>query len=202
MEDKKKTVLLRALICGLTLAAIFYVTSFASTANSVRSDCVRLHILANSDSDKDQSLKLKVRDVLLKSGEELFSGSVSPDDVKQELEKSKEKLISAAEKVILDEGFEYGVDIYFIEEYFTTRSYGEYTLPAGRYKAVKVVIGEGKGHNWWCVMFPPLCLPGFCETEKEVYLTENGSELIEENPKLEPRFKIVEWFEKLYEKIG
>lgn len=202
MQEKKNSVLLRALICGITLSAIFYVTEFASTASLVRNDCIRLHILANSDTKADQDLKLKVRDALLRSGDSLFSGSISTENVKDELEESKEKLITAAKKVIDDEGFQYGVDIYLIEEYFTTRSYGQYTLPAGRYKAVKVVIGEGTGKNWWCVMFPPLCLPGFCETDKQYYLTENGSELIEDSPKLEPRFKIVELFERLYEKIG
>ncbi|HZJ75439.1 MAG TPA: stage II sporulation protein R, partial [Clostridia bacterium] len=65
-----------------------------------------------------------------------------------------------------------------------------------------VIIGEGKGQNWWCVMFPPLCLPGFSETEPESFLTENGSKLIQGKPVLEPRFMIVEWFEKLCDKIG
>lgn len=202
MEESKNSLLLRALICALALTAVFSVVSFGASANGVRGGCIRLHILANSDSDEDQALKLKVRDALLYSGEKIFSGTVSAQEAGAELEKSKDKLKSAAREVIAGEGYQYDTDIYICDEYFTTRSYEDYTLPAGRYRAVKVVIGEGKGRNWWCVMFPPLCLPGFCETEPEAYLTENGSKLIQEKPELEPRFMIVEWFEKLCDKIG
>ncbi len=192
----------RAFICAFVLTAAFSVTSFAAAAQSVRGECVRLHILANSDSEKDQELKLKVRDELLFSGSEIFSGSTDIKEVEKKLQKSRNELITAALKVIKDEGFDYKVTINICDEYFTTRSYGRYTMPAGKYKAVKVIIGEGKGQNWWCVMFPPLCLPGFSETEPESFLTENGSKLIQGKPVLEPRFMIVEWFEKLCDKIG
>ena len=84
------------------------------------------------------------------------------------------------------------------DEYFATRCYGDLTMPAGRYTAVKVVIGEGAGHNWWCVMFPPLCLPAVSEkTELDAYYTEDGVTLTKTNPGYEPRFKIAEWYEKL-----
>ncbi len=202
MEEIKYSLLLRALICALALTAAFSLVSFSAAATEVRAGCVRLHILANSDSDEDQELKMKVRDALLSGGERLFSATASANEARAELEKSKDKLKAAAREVIAGEGYQYDTDIYICDEYFTTRSYGDYTLPAGRYSAVKVVIGEGKGRNWWCVIFPPLCLPGFCETEPEAYLTENGSKLIQEKPELEPRFMIVEWFEKLCDKIG
>lgn len=198
----KKELSFRAFICAFVLTAAFYVTSFAGAAQSVRSECVRLHILANSDDEKDQELKLKVRDELLSSGFEIFSGSTDIKEIEKELLKSENELIAAALKIIKNEGFDYKVTINMCDEYFTTRSYGKYTMPAGKYKAVKVIIGEGKGQNWWCVMFPPLCLPGFSETEPESFLTENGSKLIQEKPVLEPRFILVEWFERLCDKIG
>lgn len=192
----------RALICAFILTAAFSVTSFAAAAQSVRSECVRLHVLANSDSKKDQELKLKVRDELLFLGSEFFRGDIDISQVEEKLQSSKEELIRAALRVVKDAGFDYKVSINICDEYFTTRSYGKYTMPAGRYKAVKVIIGEGTGQNWWCVMFPPLCLPGFSETEPESFLTESGSKLIQEKPVLEPRFMLVEWFEKLCDKIG
>ncbi|HZJ75804.1 MAG TPA: stage II sporulation protein R, partial [Clostridia bacterium] len=128
----------RAFICAFVLTAAFSVTSFAAAAQSVRGECVRLHILANSDSEKDQELKLKVRDELLFSGSEIFSGSTDIKEVEKKLQKSRNELITAALKVIKDEGFDYKVTINICDEYFTTRSYGRYTMPAGKYKAVKV----------------------------------------------------------------
>ncbi len=202
MTDRKTILMVKAMICALTLTLTFSVTSFAKTAQSVRTSCVRLHILANSDSDKDQKVKLLVRDALLESGSALFSGVVTADNAAQILDESKEQMIAVAEKVLNENGLPYGADIVLCNEYFTTRTYGDYTLPAGRYTAVKVLLGEAEGHNWWCVMFPPLCLPGFCETNPSAYLTEDGSSLIEEDPKLEPRFKIVEWYEKLSQEVN
>ncbi len=183
---------------ALVLSMLISIFGFGMQCADVRDDVIRLHILANSDSDADQSVKLAVRDALLESGETLFSGTVDKGNAAEALEAGKERLLSTAEKVLRENGFAYGAKIYLTEEYFQTRAYENFTLPAGKYLAVKVILGEGKGHNWWCVMFPPLCLPAAAECENvEAVLENDGAALIKSDPKYEIRFKIIEVIESL-----
>lgn len=183
----------------LTVALSFF--SFGAECGKIRDDVVRLHILANSDSEEDQAVKLLVRDALLQSGEKLFSGLVTKDDAEQAIKEDKENLEAAANRVLKENGFEYTSYIYLTEEYFATREYEEFTLPAGKYLAVRVVLGKGEGHNWWCVMYPPLCIPAALEkNDIDAILGKNGARLIRSNPKYEIRFKAVELIEKFRNK--
>ena len=181
---------------GLIIAIVFSIIGFSADCKQVRSNVVRLHILADSDCDADQNVKLLVRDALLESGADIFSGTTTVSDASDALEKEKEKLIETAEKVLRENGFDYGVTITLEREYYTTRTYENYTLPAGEYLSMKVILGKGEGHNWWCVMFPPLCLPAASSsTDIDAILGPDGAKLIQSNPKYEMRFKIVEVFE-------
>ncbi len=181
---------------GLIVSLIFSVFSFGADCNNIRDNIVRLHILANSDSEKDQAVKLDVRDELLRSGSELFGGSVTPDIAQAVLENKKDELIAVANKTLKEKGFEYEAKVYFVKEYFATRSYENFTLPAGEYSAVKVVLGDGEGKNWWCVMFPPLCLPAAVKNEPvDIYIGKNGAEIVNNYPEYEVRFKIIEVYE-------
>lgn len=181
---------------GFIIAIVFSITSFASTCDEIRTDVLRLHVIANSDSEKDQQLKLKVRDAVLTAGENIFDGSVTRENAEEKIRSEKEKLETAAKKVIEENGFDYDVEITVTEEFFNTRTYESVTLPAGKYMAVRVLIGESTGRNWWCVMFPPLCIPA-SQTDINLYLDEKEVKLVETNPKYEPRFKIVEIYESL-----
>ena len=154
---KKFKILRISLLAGFILTIAFSISGFAKTCDEIRGDVLRLHVLANSDSEEDQQLKLKVRDALLTAGKNIFDGSVTKENAEEKIEKEKEKLIETAEKVIRENGFDYPVEITVTDEFFTTRTYENVTLPAGKYKAVRVLIGESAGKNWWCVMFPPLC---------------------------------------------
>lgn len=199
MSTKHKIEISVAASLILTIALSFF--SFGAECGKIREDVVRLHILANSDSNEDQAVKLLVRDALLKSGEKLFSGLITKDDAAQALEDEKENLERIANEVLKDNGFDYTSYIYLVEEYFATREYEQLTMPAGRYLAIRVVLGEGIGHNWWCVMYPPLCIPAASEkTDIDAVLGKNGAKLIKTNPKYEIRFKAVELFEKLKNK--
>jgi len=153
-------------------------------------------VLANSDSEEDQQLKLKVRDALLKSGKNIFDGSLTRENAEEKIKEEKEILIETAEKVIEENGFDYDVEITVTEEFFTTRTYENVTLPAGKYMALRVLIGESAGKNWWCVMFPPLCIPT-AQPDINLFFTEDEIKLVESDPKYEPRFKIVEIYESL-----
>lgn len=187
---------------GLIFAIISSVTSFGLDCRSIRDDVVRLHILANSDSEADQQVKLAVRDALLSSGKELFSGTVNKENAAEALEMQKQELTETANRVLRENGFNYEAKIYLAEEYFTTRTYENFTLPAGEYLALKVILGEGAGHNWWCVMFPPLCLPAATDNaDLNAVFGEDEVTIIESSPKYEIRFKIVEIIESLKAKL-
>ncbi|MGI6773198.1 MAG: stage II sporulation protein R [Acutalibacteraceae bacterium] len=191
-----------AAIILILITTIISTAAFSTRCDEVRTNVLRLHILANSDSEADQALKLIIRDKLLTEGADVFDGSVTADNAADKIAEASERLKAVAEQTAKENGFDYEVKIEVTEEYFDTRSYENVTLPAGRYKAVKVIIGEGAGKNWWCVMFPPLCLPAAEENDErdvkiDAILTDSGVRLIESNPKFEVRFKIVEIYEKI-----
>lgn len=192
--------LIFSVTAGIVITALVSVGGFIRTSERISSDVLRLHVLANSDSDEDQALKLKVRDAVLQEGKDIFSGEMNVHNAEEKIACKKEMLIKRAQSVIDENGFDYGVDVVVTDEYFQTRSYGDLTLPAGRYTAVKVTLGEAQGHNWWCVMFPPLCLPAAQEkTDIDMYLDKNEVKLVKSNPEYDVRFKIVEWYEKIKE---
>lgn len=183
---------------ALTICISFSIVSFADISQKIRSEVLRLHIIANSDSAFDQNLKLAVRDALLLSGEDIFDGSVNIENAAQKILPRIDDLTEVAKEIVAEHGADYDVKIQLSEEYFTTRTYNTVTLPAGEYLALRVVIGKGDGHNWWCVMFPPMCLSAADEKEtlNSVLNTEEIN-LVNKNPKYEPRFKIIEIYESL-----
>lgn len=196
--SKVKLSLSIAICTSLFLSII----SFADTSEKIRSEVLRLHVVANSDSQKDQCLKLKVRDAVLDAGADIFDGTVNIENAKTKIEPEIDYLTSVAKKIINENGFDYDVKIYLNNEYFNTRTYENVTLPAGEYLALKIVIGEGRGRNWWCVMFPPMCLSA-ADEEKELknVLASDEVELVKRDPKFEPRFKIVEIIESIKAKL-
>ena len=163
------------------------------TANEIRSETLRLHIIANSDSEEDQSLKLKVRDAVLDATGELFAEVSGKTEAVSAAKYSSDDIKAIAEKVIAEEGFDYSVQVEVTEMWFETRSYEGFSLPAGDYDAVRIIIGNGEGKNWWCVMYPALCVPG---AEKAIEKYEENSEFITGSG-IEIRFKIIEWLEAI-----
>lgn len=183
----------------ISIAMIFFlgITNFAAKTEDISDNVLRLHILANSDSEDDQALKLKVRDAVLDAGENVFSGAENVQDAEKKIIADSDEILKVAQKVIEAEGYDYGVSLEITDDVFPTRTYGNITLPSGEYRAVRLVIGEGEGHNWWCVMFPALCLPGAGETSLDAVLTEDEIELVESDPGIDVRFKIAEVFENI-----
>lgn len=188
---------------GIVTAVIFSICSFAKTSEEIRSDVLRLHVIANSDSSVDQNLKLRLRDYILEEGEDIFDGSVNVENAVKKIEPKLAELENSAETFVKNAGFDYGVKITLSNEYFTTRTYESVTLPAGKYLALRVVIGSGEGHNWWCVMFPPMCVPAADKKDEiENVFTDKEIKLVESKPKYEPRFKVVEIYEQIRETIS
>lgn len=203
--SSKKKILKRieiSILCGIVLASAFSTTVFGTSCDGIRQRILRLHILANSDSEEDQAVKLKVRDAVLQEGKRIFDGSVTAKDAESILSAEKEQLESVANRVLLENGFSYTAKIEVGKSFFTTRSYeNKVTLPAGEYTAIRILLGDAAGHNWWCVMFPPMCLPAAGEdVQIDNVLSDSQEKLVESNPKYEMRFKIVEIFEKILEK--
>lgn len=187
---------------GIVVAILFSICSFAKTSEEIRSDVLRLHVIANSDTSVDQNLKLRLRDYILQEGKDIFNGSVNVENAVEKIEPVLPELEKSAKVFVNQAGFDYDVKISISNEYFTTRTYETVTLPAGKYLALRVVIGSGEGHNWWCVMFPPMCVPAADKKDEiENVFSEKEIKLVESKPKYEPRFKVVEIYEQLKEII-
>ena len=182
--------------------ALGAVTQYYVDCREVRGDVLRLHVIAASDSEADQAVKLLVRDAVLAEGAAVFDGSVTADEAQQRLSPFLGRLEKAADRVLRENGRPYTATAKLVNEYFDVRSYDGVTLPAGRYQALKIVLGEGKGQNWWCVMFPPLCLPA-AGSEEDAYAVfgGDGAKVVRGEPEYEIRFKIVEIVEKAIERI-
>ncbi len=163
------------------------------TGNEIRSETLRLHIIANSDSEEDQNLKLKVRDAVIEATGELFAEVSGKTEAVSAAEYSSDDIAQIARKVIASEGYNYEVQVEVTEMWFETRSYDGFTLPAGDYSAVRIIIGEGEGKNWWCVMYPALCIPGAKE-DIEKY-GENSDFIV--GSKYQIRFAVIEWVESI-----
>lgn len=188
---------------GIVVAILFSICSFAKTSEEIRSDVLRLHVIANSDTSVDQNLKLRLRDYILQEGKDIFNGSVNVENAVKKIEPVLPELEKSAKEFVNRAGFDYDVKISLSNEYFTTRTYETVTLPAGKYLALRVVIGSGEGHNWWCVMFPPMCVPAADKKDEiENVFSEKEIKLVESKPKYEPRFKVVEIYEQLKEIIS
>ncbi len=128
------------------------------------SELIRFHVIAHSDSLADQTLKLHVRDVVVEEMKERFSTANNRKEAEKVVATSMEEIKRLAQEQVYREGKDYPVEVIMGDFYFPTKSYGKLTLPAGDYHAVRVVIGEGKGKNWWCVLFPPLCFVDSVQT--------------------------------------
>ena len=184
----------------LTVCTLFIMLGFLPVHGEaeIYDNVLRLHVIANSDSDEDQALKLKVRDALLEGSSEVFLQCNDRASAASAVKENRALLESIAKKTILDAGYDYPVKIELGEEKYPTRSYGEICFPAGNYLSLRVIIGDGNGQNWWCVLFPPMCLSAASDNVETIPLGLTGEQyrLITETdePKYTVRFKILEVF--------
>lgn len=176
------------------------ITPLVAISEDISEKVFRLHILANSDENADQELKLKVRDRVLTFTAELYEQCENVDDAINCSKENIGEIENEAQKVVAYYGYDYDVDAYVTKEYFNTRVYEGFTLPAGMYDSLKIEIGEAKGHNWWCVMFPTVCVTG-CVDDLGESLNDNELEFVRSNNYI-VRFKAVEIIEKIKCKIN
>lgn len=148
----------KALVGGVVISALLTMCGFGAQCDEIRDKVVRLHILANSDSEEDQQLKLKVRDAVIQAAAQYLGDADGEEMALAQAKECLPKLVEVAQQTVYDNGYQYPVTAEICTMYFETRQYDEITMPAGTYDAVRFQIGEGKGKNWWCVMYPPMCL--------------------------------------------
>ena len=156
--------------------------------DSVKDEIIRFHVIANSDSDKDQQLKLKVRDEVIKFLSPLLDQSSSIEESRKILKENDEEVKKIAKKVIEENGYKYSVESELSRENFPEKIYGNIVLPQGEYEAYRILIGKSSGQNWWCVMFPPLCFVdvtkgevAYNETERQMNEVVNNKNKQDDN---------------------
>ena len=195
----------------LILFAFFVFISALSYVNAVSEDIsnsvFRLHVIANSDSDEDQELKYKVRDEVLEYMNKISSDCSSKEEVINLAYEHQDEFKQIAEQVIKDNGYDYSVNIRIGNFDFPTKTYGDISLPAGKYDALRIEIGEAKGQNWWCVMFPPLCFvdvtSGVVPDESKETIKNNLNEeeynLVsqKESSAIKFKFSLIEFFKSI-----
>lgn len=189
-------ILLKSLSLGLILTVIFSLIPFTAQCKSLEKDIFRLHILANSDLESDQELKLKVRDKVLSYTEDLYKNCETKEDTIKVTENNLVNILNVAQKEVYNLGYNYKVKGEITNMYFNTRKYGKFTVPSGFYDALRITIGKGEGHNWWCVMYPSFCLGESSDLENS-NLTDSEKNLISDNDNYIIKFQVVEWFEKV-----
>lgn len=196
MKYKKLILLLSLFIISFTY--IIYPYLETQTKEGFKDEIIRFHIRANSDQEEDQALKLKIRDEILKEMEEKFKDTKSLDESREIIKQNMREMKSITEKVIEEEGKDYEVAVRLGQDNFPTRKYGNLVFPAGDYETLLITLGEGKGQNWWCVMFPPLCFVDITHSVAYNLEKELGVALDEdEQPTLKLRWKIVEIIKKM-----
>ncbi|MFZ5989953.1 MAG: stage II sporulation protein R [Bacillota bacterium] len=202
-----KTVSAVALTVMLIMGVVF-VSYSENVSNGLADNLVRLHVIANSDSPQDQQLKRDVRDVVIKYMKEELKGTKDIDLTKKRISEKLEAIETIAKNEINRQNKDYNVKAMLGNYPFPTKAYGDINLPAGNYQALRIVIGEGEGQNWWCVLFPPLCfvdathgtVPDSVKEDLKEVLTKEEFCLVtsvddDKEIPIEIKFKIVEFFQ-------
>lgn len=160
-------------MCGMLVfcflvAASFWGSMLLGDRKLLNEELIRLHVVANSDSDEDQAVKLQVRDAVMASLGSAMADVADVDQAKAYLRENLPKIQMVANEVLTQAGFDPDAVVTLCRETFDTRVYDTFTLPAGVYESLRIVIGEGEGRNWWCVVFPTLCIPAAGEGFEDV----------------------------------
>jgi stage II sporulation protein R len=189
-----------SMVVGIVLTlAVSCLVEVKSTYDDLRQNVLRMHILANSDNPQDQELKLKVRDALLERSEEIFGECETIEDAEVQASQSLELIQSIAEDVVAENGYDYPVTAELTNMQFDDRTYDSIVMPSGYYDTVRITIGNAEGHNWWCVMYPAMCVSTYVKdepTNAEDYFDGDTLEVLENHEKYQLKLKCVEWFEE------
>ncbi len=198
---KRMTKVIIAMVMGLVGCVTLSVCGFGATCDDLSDRVLRLHVLAASDSEQDQALKLKVRDAIVQETAGMMDGVYNTALAKEQLSSQLDRIQRIAEACLKENGCDDRVHVELQETYFSTRQYETFTLPAGEYEALRVVIGEGAGKNWWCVVFPPMCLSSAEDITSSDILTDTQCEIVSSPKRYVVRLKLVEWFKEIEQRL-
>lgn len=188
---------IKSFIVAVCISIIFTMVPFSAECESISNNVFRLHILANSDSEADQSLKLKVRDKVLEYTQQIYGEADSLIEAENITAVELQNIANIAQNAVYENGYNYPVKVQICNMYFDTRYYDDITMPAGNYDALRITIGSGQGHNWWCVMYPSVCIGASSDYNSlKEKTTDDEYKLLTES-KVVYKFKIVEYFEKI-----
>lgn len=194
-----------ALLLALAAALLWGAWSL-HRQDDLQQKMIRLHVIANSDSDADQTLKLCVRDAVLHRAEDILNRSANMTEARARLRDSLPAIGDAAAQELAAQGSGYSVSVALEDTEFPRKTYDGFALPAGEYLALRVVIGAGEGRNWWCVVYPPLCTAAACELEETArssgLTADDLSLMTEENTGYVLRFRSLELWERLRQWLG
>lgn len=182
-----------ALISGMFLS----LANFNASCDELRHNVLRLHIIANSNSQSDQQLKLKIRDEILSQSGEIFNNANSIEDAVYVANERVNEFCEIANRVIDENGFSYNAVALIGDSYFETRVYDDFTLPAGTYKSLIIKVGKAEGKNWWCVIFPEICIPTAQKGDLTDTVSKESAEIAKSPKRYVMRFKAVEIFEDI-----
>lgn len=199
MKTNKSTLIIKSALIAFVLAVIYSVIPFQAVCAEIPNDVFRFHILANSDTEEDQALKLKVRDKVLEKTKILFDTANSKSDAEKFVKANLDTIEEIAQNEVYKNGYSYPVKAEIVNMHFDTRYYESYTLPAGMYDALRITIGNAKGHNWWCVMYPSICISTVDEGKEKAKTALSDDEYsVVTDDKVEYKFFIVELFQKIF----
>lgn len=183
-----------ALAIGMAAALLVgNFNAFAGKCEKLEDSILRLHIIANSDSRQDQEVKLEIRDAILEEYSEKLDGK-NLDEAITLASENLNGIEETANRILAEKGFDYRADAKLTSMYFNTRYYDNYTTPAGQYTAVRITLGEGAGKNWWCVLYPSLCL-GTAVDDECAQTFDGFDNKTAQKPEYVAKFKVIELFE-------
>lgn len=168
----------------------------------IKDNLIRFHVIANSDTEEDQNLKLKVRDAVIDGLSSKLESSTTVEEAKQILNDNIQYVNDIARQVIEINNYDYDVKTMLSHENFPDKVYGDYVFPQGDYEAFRVIIGDGNGQNWWCVMFPPLCFIDESKTAVDSTELEKNIESNKKNEELDNDNENIVFKSKIFEVIG
>ncbi|MBR5473207.1 MAG: stage II sporulation protein R [Clostridia bacterium] len=195
-SNVRKNVELGVLV-GLVCAIALSFARFEVRCDELRQNVLRLHIIANSDEPQDQQLKLAVRDAILENSTDIFKNCDNVVDAIITADNNTKVISDIANEVIKQNGFDYTAAVSVGDRYFDTREYDDFTLPAGTYKSLVVDLGAAEGKNWWCVVFPCVCVPTADNASLTDSVSKASAQTAQNAPKYEIKFKSMEIYEKI-----
>lgn len=186
-----------SVLLGLLCAIFASMAHFEAACDDLRQNVLRLHIIANSDSEADQAVKLLVRDKILEQSADIFEGETELERAEEKAVERLNEFCETAESVLAENGFSYGATAEIGVSYFETREYDDFTLPAGNYRSLIIRLGKAEGKNWWCVIFPAVCIPAASSADLSDSTASASAQIAESPERYVMRFKTVEIYEDL-----